>query len=438
MADIRIAVIGGGVLGCQVARHLNQRGHEVILYEAASELGGLAAAWEIGDVRWDRHYHVTLLSDLNTRAMYEELGLSDRIRWVTTKTGYYGRDRVLRSVSTPVEFFRLPTLRLIDKVRLVATIAYGSTIRSGERMEAVSVESWLRRWSGRRAFETFWRPLLRAKLGEQYVNTSAAFIWSTIRRLSAARRNGLDEEKFGYVAGGYGVVFDRFRHVLESAGVSVRTKAPVRDVRRSSDDSQLDVRVGDERESFDRVVVTTAAPVAARLCPELLDAERLRLANVDYVGIVCVSLLLDRSLAEYYLTYITDPTTPFTAVVEMTAFVDPSEIGHHALVYLPKYTMSDDPLFDAPDDEVVEHFLTYLEEMYPGLKRQHVLASRVSRVSDVFAVPTLEYSSTMPSMTNSVPGLVTAGSANLPFATLNVNDVLGLTDEIIRLTEDEG
>ena len=38
----------------------------------------------------------------------------------------------------------------------------------------------------------------------------------------------------------------------------------------------------------------------------------------------------------------------------------------------------------------------------------------------------------LPSMTTSVPGLHLAGSAQLPFATLNVNDTLGLVEELLR------
>ncbi len=40
----------------------------------------------------------------------------------------------------------------------------------------------------------------------------------------------------------------------------------------------------------------------------------------------------------------------------------------------------------------------------------------------VFAVPTLRYSERMPEVVTSVPGLYLAGSAQLPFSPLNVND----------------
>ncbi len=431
---MRCAVVGAGVLGMSLAHRLAGAGHDVTLFEAADVLGGLAAPWELGDVTWDRHYHVTLLSDARTRAMYDAAGIAeDRIHWVETKTGYYGTDRQLRSVSNAVEFLQLPGLSLIDKGRLGSTILWGSRIRDGQKMERQSVEAWLRRWSGDSAFETFWKPLLRAKLGDNYTRASSAFIWATIQRLYAARRSGLKKEMFGYVEGGYAAVCDAFHESLDQAGVRVLLSTPIGSISRA-DGGGLDVvEAGGTTEHFDKVIVTTAAPLAARLCPDLLEGERRRLETVEYVGIVCVSLLLERKLADYYLTYITDPATPFTAVVEMTAFIDPSEVGGHTLVYLPKYTTADDPLFTMSDDEVLDQFLPYLERMYPHFARDQVVTERISRVPKVFALPTLRYSESQPSIATSVPGLYLAGSANLPFATLNVDDTLSLLDEVTAI-----
>ena len=94
---MRWAIIGGGVLGTSLALRLRQQGHDVTLFEAADNLGGLAAPWAMGhDVQWDRHYHVTLLSDRRTNAYFDMLGLSDALLWGTPRTGYYGRDHVLR------------------------------------------------------------------------------------------------------------------------------------------------------------------------------------------------------------------------------------------------------------------------------------------------------------------------------------------------------
>jgi protoporphyrinogen oxidase len=437
----RWGVVGGGVLGLMLAHRLSGQGHEVTLIEGAPELGGLAAAWSLtiagagsGEqpdetITWDRHYHVTLLSDRRTQELVGVAGLADDMRWVETKTGYYGDDGTLRSVSNTIEFLQLPGLNPIDKLRLGGTIFYGSKIRNGKRMERIPVDAWLQRWSGLRTFERFWRPLLRAKLGDDYTLASSAFIWATIQRLYAARRSGLKKEMFGYVPGGYARVFDRIAQALTAEGVKLMLGAPVRRVHRDGDRVAVDTDLGTER--FDQCVLTTNAHQTADLCPDLTAVEAARLRSVRYMGIVCASLVLRRPLGPYYLTYITDLDSPFTAVVEMTAFVDPSELGGHALVYLPKYVAPDDPLFDASDDEIRASFLAFVKKMYRTFVDDDVLAFRVSRVRRVFAVPTLGYSDRMPPVATSIPGLHVLGSAQLPFATLNVNDTLGLVEELI-------
>lgn len=444
----RWAVVGAGVLGLTVARRLAQRGHEVVLYEAAPEAGGLASAWTLGDpstvppteVMWDRHYHVTLLSDARTRAMLADLALQDDVRWVETKTGVYA-DGELHSVSNSVEYLRFPALNLLDKARLAATILAGSRMTDWRKLERQPVDEWLVKWSGRRTFEQFWLPLLRAKLGDGYHEASAAFIWATIQRLYAARRSGLKRELFGYVSGGgYARVLDRYVEVLQDQGVQLRLGTRVESVTRTDEGGPgLAVAADGATERFDGVVVTLAGPLAARTCPDLDADERSRLEGVSYMGIVCASLLLARPLGGYYLTYLTDdgPSDdagstglPFTAVVEMTAFVDPAEVGGHHLVYLPRYVPPDHPLFEASDDEVRERFEPALRRLYPDLADEDVLAFRVSRVRQVFAVPTIGYSERIPPMVTSVPGLYLAGSAHLLNATLNVDDTLGLVDEL--------
>jgi hypothetical protein len=119
----------------------------------------------------------------------------------------------------------------------------------------------------------------------------------------------------------------------------------------------------------------------------------------------------------------------------MTAFVDPGELAGKTLVYLPKYVGADDPLLAADDATVRASFLPYLRTMYPDLTDGDVISFQVSRVRRVFAVPTLRYSDTMPSIVTSVPGLRLAGSANLPFATSNVDDTLSLVDRVVPAPE---
>ena len=205
-----IAIIGSGFLGLTLALRLAESGAKVTVFESASEIGGLASAWQIGDdMVWDKHYHVTLLSDSFTRKIVEEIGLEDEFEWVETKTGFY-TDGKLVSMSNTLEFLKFPPLDLISKFRLGATIFYASRVKDWKALEKISVEDWLTKLSGKRTFEKMWKPLLKAKFGEAYKETSAAFIWATIQRMYAARNSGLKREMFGYVRGGYARVLERF------------------------------------------------------------------------------------------------------------------------------------------------------------------------------------------------------------------------------------
>jgi protoporphyrinogen oxidase len=424
-AGRRWGIVGGGILGLTLAHRFAQAGDTVTVFEAAPHLGGLASAWSLDGVVWDRHYHVTLLSDTYLRALLSELGLEGEMEWRETRTGCYTDGR-LYSVSNTVEFLRFPPLGLTDKLRLGGTIFYGSKVKNWRRLETVPVERWLKVWSGRRTFERFWLPLLRAKLGESYREASAAFIWATIQRLYAARRTGMKKEMFGYVPGGYARVLERFSDMLREEGVELRLGAAVAGIEADGQTVTVTERDG-AAHPFDRVVVTVNTSLAARMIRGLDPDERAGLEAMRYQGIVCASLLLERPLSPYYLTYITDEA-PFSAVVEMSAFVDRRHFDGRSLVYLPKYCRPDDPIAQMTDDDVQETFLAGLEGMYPDFHRNDVACFRVSRVREVFAVPSLGYSRRVPARRTSVPGVELVTSAQIVNGTLNVNETVQLAE----------
>jgi protoporphyrinogen oxidase len=425
-ASQRWAIVGGGLLGMTLAHRLAQSGKSVTLFEGANQLGGLASAWQLGEVIWDRHYHVTLLSDLHLRSLLRELGLEQEMQWVETKTGVYSQGK-LYSVSNAIEFFQFPPLRLIDKLRLGLTIFYGSKVKNWRRLEQIPITEWLIRWSGRRTFERFWLPLLRAKLGENYQIASAAFIWSTIARLYAARRTGLKKEMFGYLPGGYARFLQRFEKVLTEEGVDLRLGYSVTRVAKTTSGS-IKVMSNESEDDFDQVVVTTAAPIANCICAGLSEFERDRLDRIQYQGIICASLLLKRPISPYYVTNITDTGVPFTGIIEMSALVDPKAFNGHSLIYLPKYLAPDDPAFLQSDREIRHSFLSALGRMYPDFDQNDVLSFQVSRVKYVLAISTLNYSQNLPPMHSSVPGVHLINSAHILNGTLNVNETVQLAE----------
>lgn len=424
-------IIGGGFLGMTLALRLAQKGQKVTIFEAASQAGGLASSWEMDGVVWDRFYHVILMSDTNTRKIIDEIGLGNEFRWVETKTGFFAGGR-LHSMSNIIEFFKFPPINLIDKFRLGLTIFVASRIKNWQRLEKIPVADWLIRWSGKRVFEKIWLPLLKAKLGENYKNTSAAFIWTTIQRMYAARRTGLKKEMFGYVSGGYDRVNKRFAEHLQKLGVEFQFESIVESVKKSENNRLLVTTKDQKTAGFDYVISTVSSKLSVQMAEGLQPEETAIHRDIKYLGVICPSILLKRAISPFYVTNITDLGPPFTGIIEMTALIDKDEVKGKHLVYLPKYVNPDDPLFDETDQALKEVFWGELKKMHPHLSDADLSFWGVSKARVVLALPTLEYSKKLPGIKTSLPGYYIVNSAQIINGTLNINETIQVAESKLK------
>jgi protoporphyrinogen oxidase len=430
MKQQRWGIVGGGIMGLTVAHRLAQQGHKVTVFEAAPGLGGLAGSWKIHNFEWDKFYHVILLSDNHTRGILKELELDDKIEWVETKTGFY-TDGKLYSMSNTIEFLSFPPLNLIDKFRLGLTIFVASKLKNWKRLEQIPVETWLKRWSGKNTFYKIWLPLLRAKLGESYKQTSTAFIWATIQRMYAARRSGLKKEMFGYVKGGYATILKSLESKLISGGVEIKTNHQASAISSTGGSVTINFTNGQEQQ-FDQVISTLPSSISANICKGLSADEIAKHNNIEYLGVICASIVLDREISPYYVTNITDTWVPFTGIIEMSALVDKKNFGGQSLLYLPKYLKPDDPLFLATDKEIEDLFLGALLKLYPFLSWSNIKYVGIARAQKVFALSTIGYSQTLPEIKTSAPGVYILNSAHITNGTLNVNETIGLVNNFLN------
>jgi protoporphyrinogen oxidase len=421
-------ILGGGMLGQALALALAKTGRRVTLCEAAPDMGGLAASWTVGGITWDKHYHVILPGDARLLALLEEIGLTGEVAWKRSSTGFYAKGR-LSPLNGALDYLRLPTLGPVAKARLAFTLMMAARIRDGQPLERIPVRAWLTKWSGAQAYARLWSPLLRAKLGGNADIASAAFIWATIRRLYLARSAGAKTETLGYVKGGYHRILGVLRAQLEAQGVEVLTGCPVRKVTPLG--GRLRVRTDAGERDYDRVVSTLPAGPTARLCDHLAPEIAARLDRVVYQGIICASVVLNRPLGGYYLTYLTDPDLPFTAIVEMSALTGRDDFGGKTLVYLPRYVAQDDPFWHLSDDEVRARFLAGLSRIYPDLTPGEVEAFEISRVRNVMAVPTVGYGDVVPPVTTNIDGFHIVNSAQITDGTLNVDATLGVVEHAL-------
>ncbi len=424
-------IVGGGVLGMTLAHRLAHEGHTVTIFEASSSPGGLLRTCNLGEVEWDCFYHVILKSDLNLRSLLKELELEDEINWVETKTGFYSEGK-LYSMSNLFEYLKFPPLNLFDKFRLGLTILYASREKNWRKLEEISVEKWLTKLSGRNTYNKIWAPLLRAKLGSNYKNASAAFIWATIQRMYAARKSGIKKEMFGYINGGYKRIIKKFVEKLCEEKVTFKTKYAAKKILRNLNGGITIEFFNGQKENFDEVITTIPSAYIPQICEDISEDEKTKHKNIKYLGVICASLLLKKSLADFYITNITDDGLPFTGVIEMSALVDKAQLGENALVYLPKYLESSDDDFTLTDDEIKQRFFGALLKMYPELNEDDLLAINIARAKYVFALPTLKYSTNLPPLSSSVHGLHIVNTTHIVNGTLNVNETIGLADDALK------
>jgi protoporphyrinogen oxidase len=433
------------MMGIAMALHLVKSGNaRVTLFEKNSQLGGLSSYYQWQDIIWDRYYHVVLSTDTNLLEFLHDLQLDASLFWQETKTGFYGEGKLV-SLSSSFDFLTFPFMSLWAKVRLVAGLLYAARIKDPSRLDKIYVREWLTTVFGRRVYEQIWDPLLRSKLGNAREKTSAAFIWATITRLYGARSSsGSKREKMGHVQGGYYCIVEAAHKKLSELGVEVVTDTPIEKVVPSSSQSEQDrsesitVHSCAQTYTFDNVVFTIPCPDILQLLePQPEDAYWQQLRQVNYLGVVCVFLVLTRKLSPYYVINLLDKELPFTGVIEATNVISPETFGGRHLVYLPKYVTADDPLNDVPNDEVVLRFVNQLKKVFPDLHDHEILHTQVFREPSVQPLQELNYMDRTVGFQTPFPGIYVANTSMIYNSTLNNNAVVTLAEQAANTIVDD-
>lgn len=425
----RIGIVGGGLMGMALARKLAVNGCQVTVLERDDQIGGLATYQDYGKFYWDRFYHVILPSDRDLIEFVEVLGLSEALQWKRTFTGFYV-DKHMHSISNNLEFLKFPLLSLTSKIRLAWTMFYGSRIEDWKKLEKITAEDWLVHLSGQSTYDTMWKPLLLAKLGENYNRVSAVFIWSYIKRLFSARHSAVSKEQLGHVAGGYKRIFETLQRLIESSGGSVKTGIGVTSIQ-AADSGGILLKTEAGEFAFDRVICTSPVPVLRKLVdPSLLDISSGG-DSIEYLGVVCVVVASTEPMVPYYVVNIADKHIPFTGMIGMTNVISRENTAGQHLTYLPKYVLASDPLFQRDDDDIRQAFLEGVRQMLPNFNMNCIDSVHVCRAERVQPLQVLHFSSLVPKATTKHPDFFVLNTAQFVNATLNNNEVISAVNKFV-------
>lgn len=426
-----IGIVGGGITGLTSAFYLLRAGARVTVLESGPQVGGLATHFNFGDFSWDKFYHCILTSDSALLKLIDDLGLTHELRWTETKTGFFVNGK-LYSMSSALDFLRFPPLNLWQKLRLGLGILYAARIREGRQLESRLASEWLTRVFGVENYRKMWGPMLRCKLGACREETSAAFIWTYISRYYSTReKNTSQKEKLGYVRGGYRTVFSKLIKEINNLGGDIITSAPVRRIAANGEHG-VAVTTAQGGYHFDHVIATIPSRPFAEVTPQLSADYVRNLKQVKYLGVLCFVLLLKRQLSPYYVLNLTDEDLPFTGVIEMTNLVSRQETAGHHLVYLPKYTVPGDPLFESSEEELWQSFRKGLRKVFADLEDSDIEVKYLFRERLVQPVPVLHYSDLVPAMQTNVPGLALANTTQIINSNLNNNAMVKIANRAVE------
>jgi protoporphyrinogen oxidase len=431
MSDRRRAiVIGGGPAGLKAAHVLAKGGLEVTLLEHSSILGGLASSFEVQGTRIERYYHFICRGDDDLLATLQELGLSARLRWKSSRMAYFVDGR-LYPFLTPLELLRFRPLSLLDRLRAGVAVKLIQT-KKEEDLAPQRAIPWLKAMFGESAYRVIWEPLLRFKFAEHADEISAAWIWARMVRLSRSRTSPWRED-LGYIEGGSATVLEALGQDLSRRGHRVVREAPVEQIVIESG-RVLGVRTEGEILPAD-VVISTVTTARFRKLTEggLRGPFVAALERIPTIGIFCLFLRLARPVTPFFWVNTHDRRVPFAGMIEYTNLNPVPELGGDHVLYVPQYLSADDPRYGEADHEVLRRYTDALALINPAFDRSWIRFATVFR--DRYAQPICltDYRETTPPFATPVRGLYLTDSCQLHPHDRSISGSFGLGRQAAEL-----
>jgi len=403
MADKnKLLVIGAGPMGLAAAYYAQKRGVEVEVIEAAPVAGGMAVHFDFDGVSIERFYHFCCLSDYDTFALMDELGL--KMQWRTTRMGYYVDGKLYRW-GDPVSLLTFPKLNPIEKLRY-GLLAFSSTKRNDwQRLDKITARDWLVGWCGERVYNKIWRKLLSLKFYEYTDDISAAWLWQRISRVGRSRKSLL-EEKLGYIEGGSEPLVKALIAAIEAKGGKVKLgNGATRFLIKDGAVTGVELRDGTVAEAS-QVISTVPLPYVPGLLADAPELAR-RYEGFENVGVACVILKLARSVSPNFWVNVSDERMAIPGFVEFSNLRPLPE----TIVYVPYYMPTTNPKFSNSDEDFIQESFGYLKLINPALTDADLLGARVGRLKHAQPVCGVNFATQIPAAQTGVAGLQIADTS---------------------------
>ena len=315
---------------------------------------------------------------------------------------YHGK---LYEWGRPDKLMLFPHLNLLSKIRYALHVTYTKSIRDWTRLDQLEATQWIKKWIGKRAYQVLWEKLFELKFFEYSNQLSAAWIGARIQRVAKSRQN-LFTEELGYLEGGSEVLLAAYRQRIEASGGEILLRAPVLQVL-CNKGKVTGVRTPAGQYTCDTVISTVPLKYVFRFIPDLTEEERLRIAALENIGVVCVLLKLTQPLSPYFWININDPDIKIPGIIEYTNLNPLAD----SIIYVPYYMPKTNSKYNADDQFFIDEITGYCKRINPLFRVDWIKAAQVSRYEFAQPVCTPGFFAKLPKMKTSISGFFMADTA---------------------------
>lgn len=340
---MKIAIVGGGFTGLSAAFYLTLLKHEVVVFEKAKILGGLAATYKQSNWQYpvEQHYHHWFTNDTWVFKLIKEVGLQNALFFPKSQTSIFCENHIY-PFNYPREVLNFSPLSPMDRVRAGLVSLYLKLLPPALsiNLEKESAIRWLKKYYGEEVFRIVWEPLLTGKFKQYSAKVNMAWFWARIYKRTF---------KLGYLTGGYQALIDALRLKIIKNGGKVLLNSPFDPAKTNA---------------FDKVIITTPSPVFIKMYPRLPKKYRQNLNSIPHL--TALNLLLvtkEKFLKDTYWLNINDKSFPFVAVIQHTNLVDSKYYGNQHLTYIGNYLPSGHPYLKMTKEQLFKLYLPYLKKI---------------------------------------------------------------------------
>jgi len=405
-----VVILGGGLSGLSAAYELSKNRIKVRVIEKDSQPGGLARCFKLGKTWLDVYYHHIFTSNKTFVELSEELGIGDKLIWKNPKMGVYYKKNIYGMGPFDI-LFNFKPLSIVDKFGFAWMTFKVLMTKNWEKLDSIRAKDWMIKNAGKNTYNILFKSLLKVKWGKYGDQVSAAWFWGRLKPRAQSRGFAFLSEKLGYVDGSFKTFTDTLITAIKKNKGIIETNSEVIKIN-TKNGSVVGVEYikGNKtvKVNCDKVISTLPLPIFLNIINGLDNDYRKRLENIEYEGVICTILSIDKPLGDIYWLNICSES-PFGGIIEHTNFIDKSEYGGQNIVYLLDYLDNRGKKWKMSEKKLMEEYMKGLKKIFLGFSEGDVKWTKVFR--DTYATPIykVDYGKYMPDITTPVKGLYFAG-----------------------------